>query len=149
MGETSIPRHGVSPLHPNRATGHERLAALLAAQSSKGLRTPDFEIDLLDCCARFPDGEEARFTRRQWQLLELLLRWAGRTVTTAGLATELFGDDAPEEAHQIPVLMLQLRRKLEPDVHAPRYVRSLDAETYVFDPEGGCHPRPLGSLPHQ
>jgi hypothetical protein len=44
--------------------------------------------------------------------------------------------------------MLQLRRKLEPDCHAPRYVRSLDAVTYLFDLEGGALARPVGSEPH-
>jgi DNA-binding response OmpR family regulator len=147
VGKSSDPRVGVFALHARRAGGRERLTALSAAQPSTVLRTPDFEIDLLDRCVRFVDGEEVRFTPRQWQLLWLLIRATGRRVTAADLAVELFGDDAAEEAHQIPVLMLQLRRKLEPDWHAPRYVRSVDAETYMFDLEGGADPRPLGSVP--
>jgi DNA-binding winged helix-turn-helix (wHTH) protein len=147
MGKPPTPDDRVFALHASRPVGHERLAALLAAPSSRAIRTPDFEIDLLDRCARFPDGEEARFSPRQWQLLELFVCSARRPITEAGLAGELFGDDATEEAHQVPVLILQLRRKLEPDVHSPRYVRSLDARTYLFDPEGGADPAPTGSIP--
>ena len=73
-------------------------------------------------------------------IVEVLVRSAGRPHTTAELAGALFGDDAPEEAHQIPVLAFQLRRKLEPDLRIPRYVRSPDAGTYRFDSNGGVQP---------
>jgi DNA-binding response OmpR family regulator len=139
------PRRGnVLPLHPSRAMGNEHLLALLAEPSLWAVRAPDFEIDLLDHCVRFPDGEEVRFTPRQWQLLDFLVRAPGRRHTAAVLARELFGDDAQDEAHQIPVLVHQLRRKLEPDLRAPRYMRCLDAETYLFDPRGGAQVPPLG-----
>ena len=73
MGNPSTPDDGVFALQASRPIGHERLAALLASPSSSAIRTPDFEIDLLDRCARFPDGEETRFSPRQWQLLELFI----------------------------------------------------------------------------
>ena len=148
MGESSAPFDRLLPLQASRPDGRERLTELLSAHCSRAVRTPDFEIDLLDGCARFPDGEEARFTPRQRQLLELFVRSAGRPVAAAALAVQLFGEDAPEEAHLVPLLVLQLRRKLEPDVQAPRYLRSLDAGTYLFDPMAGSCSPPIGSSPN-
>ena len=145
MGGTTSSSDGVSRFHPSSASRQKWLAELLVEQTFPAVRTPDFEIDLLDLCVRFPDGEEVRFTPRQWRLLELLVRSAGRRVSTASIAGELFGDDAADEAHQIPILMLQLRRKIEADRRTPRYVRSLDANTYLFDPGGGRRPLPRGS----
>jgi DNA-binding response OmpR family regulator len=98
VGKTSDPRAGVFALHASRADGEERLTALLAAKRMTVVRTPDFEIDLLDRCVRFADGEEVRFTPRQWQLLALLVRSMGRPVTASRLAVELFGDDARTKA---------------------------------------------------
>ena len=149
MGKASGPRAGVLMLHAGRADGDERLTALMAARPVTVVRTPDFEIDLLDRCVRFADGEEVRFSPRQWQLLDLLVHSTGRPVTVSELAIELFGDDAADEARQVPVVMLQLRRKLEPDCHTPRYVRPLDAVTYVFDLEGSAGRPPIGSVPRE
>jgi len=141
MVDSSEPVNGVVPLLPARTRGRGPLATLLAAQSSTRVTTPDFEVDRLDRCARFPDGEEVRFTPRQWRLLEVFIGCAGHPVTVDALAAELFAEDAPEEARHVPVLILQLRRKLEPEVEAPRYIRSLDARTYIFDPLRGIDPR--------
>jgi len=146
VGNPSTYDYRVRQLRADRLRGHDLAKALLASPSANTICTPDFDIDLLERCVRFPDGEEARFTPRQWRLLELLVNAAGRPVTDDVLARALFGDDVPEEAHQLPVLVLQLRRKLEPDTRTPRYVRSPTATTYVFDEDGG-QSRPLGSAP--
>jgi DNA-binding response OmpR family regulator len=146
VGHATHSGHRVLQLHATRVRGQERLSVLLASPSASSIQTPDFEIDLLDRCVRFPDGEEARFTPRQWRLLELLVALASRPLSAGGLADAIFGEDTPDEYHQLPVLVHQLRRKLEPNVHVPRYLRSLDADTYLFDPDGG-QPRPLGSVP--
>ncbi len=109
----------------------------MTAQLLMPLRTPDFDIDLLDRCVRFPDGEEVLFTPRQWQLLEFLVRPPLLPRSRDDLCVELFGGDGSDEEPHLALLVRQLQRKLERDISAPRYLRSVDAKTYVFDPSGG------------
>jgi len=105
--------------------------------------TPDFEIDLDGRCARYPDGEEVRFTPRQWQVLELLIRAVPRAVSTSRLAEEVFGADAgTEDLDHLAIVVSQLRRKLEPESDAPRYLPCVGADTYGFDPDGCGYRRP-------
>jgi two-component system KDP operon response regulator KdpE len=99
--------------------------------------TADFDVDLSSRCVRYPDGEQVNFTSHQWRLLELLVRAAPRTVSRACLNTELFGADAgPDETAALDIVIGQLRRKLEPDPNAPRFLRALDAQTFAFHPHG-------------
>ena len=141
MSGTPLPPFDVSELHPARSVGPAGVVDALTARVARALRTPTFEIDLLDQCARYPDGEEVHFTPHQWRLLELLVRGVPQPVTRASLNTLLFGADAAvEETCHLDILISQLRRKLEPDQRAPRYLRSVDANTYAFDPHGCGYP---------
>jgi len=115
---------------------------------ARTLWTPDFEIDASDRCARYPDGEEVRFTPRQWHVLALLMDAAPRPVTRGRLAQEVFGDDVDDEdLDHLTVLIAQLRRKLEPEPGVPRYFPCLGAESYAFDPDGAGSPSRLPSPP--
>jgi two-component system KDP operon response regulator KdpE len=99
--------------------------------------TADFDVDLSSRCVRYPDGEQVNFTSHQWRLLERLVRAAPRPVSRTCLNTELFGADAgPDETAALDLVIAQLRRKLEPDPHAPRFLRAPDAQTFAFHPHG-------------
>jgi two-component system KDP operon response regulator KdpE len=99
--------------------------------------TADFDVDLSSRCVRYPDGEQVNFTSHQWRLLERLVRAAPRPVSRACLNAELFGADAgPDETAALDLVIGQLRRKLEPDPHAPRFLRAPDAQTFAFHPHG-------------
>jgi DNA-binding response OmpR family regulator len=66
-----------------------------------------------------------------------------RAVSTTRLAEGVFGADAgPEDLDHLAIVVSQLRRKLEPEPGAPRYLPCVDADTYRFDPDGsGCYRR--------
>ena len=139
-------------LHPPRPTGQAGVVDALTFHKHRLLRTPDFEIDVLDRCVRYPDGEEVRFTAHQWRVLEALVRAAPAPVTGESLRQQTLDRDSLESDRQLPVLISQLRRKLEPDPRSPRYFHTLDGDRYAFDPTGHCHPsrrmrRPPGSGP--
>lgn len=141
MSDTSRLPFGLSELHPARSLGPADVVDALTSRIALALRTPTFEIDLLDHCARYPDGEEVHFTPHQWRLLNLLVRAAPQPVTPASLNTQLFGANAAvDKTRHLDILISQLRRKLEPDPGTPRYLRSVDAHTYVFDSAGCGHP---------
>jgi len=132
------PFAAVRELHPSLPVGGAAGLIALARQKSAALRTPDFEIDLLERCVRYPDGEEVRFTPHQWRVLEALVLAAPSAVTRATLTRRAFGPDGTQR--DVALLVAQLRRKLEPDHHVPCYLLAVGRGDYAFNPGGGHDP---------
>src|ERR1700733_8586849 len=121
MTDAPLPSARVSDLHPAGTSSRTRPGPVITLLA-RTIWTPDFEIDLDDRCARYPDGEEVGFPARQWQVLELLVRAIPRAVSTARLAEAVFGTDAgTEDLEHVAIVVSQLRRKLDPEPGAPRY----------------------------
>ena len=95
--------------------------------------TPDFTVDLADKRVT-RDGQDIRLTPTEWQLLEVLVRHAGRLVTQRQLLAEVWGPSYENEAHYLRVYVANLRRKLEPDPSAPRYLLTEPGMGYRFRP---------------
>jgi two-component system KDP operon response regulator KdpE len=70
------------------------------------------------------DGEIVALSRKEWALLALLLRHAGRVVTQAQLLRELWGPSHAEDTHYLRILAAKLRGKLGDDAAAPRYLQT-------------------------
>jgi two-component system, OmpR family, KDP operon response regulator KdpE len=98
--------------------------------------TDDFTVDLADKRVT-RDGQDVRLTPTEWQLLEVLVRHAGRLVTQRQLLAEVWGPSYQNEAHYLRVYVANLRRKLEPDPSAPRYLLTEPGIGYRFRPLGG------------
>jgi two-component system, OmpR family, KDP operon response regulator KdpE len=79
-------------------------------------------------------GADVRLTPTEWQLLEVLVRNAERLVTQRQLLQEVWGPGYQTEAHYLRVYMAGLRRKLEPDPSAPRYLLTEPGMGYRFCP---------------
>jgi two-component system, OmpR family, KDP operon response regulator KdpE len=79
-------------------------------------------------------GTDVRLTPTEWQLLEVLARNAERLVTQRQLLQEVWGPGYQNEAHYLRVYMASLRRKLEPDPSAPRYLLTEPGMGYRFCP---------------
>jgi two-component system, OmpR family, KDP operon response regulator KdpE len=95
--------------------------------------TGDFTVDLADKRVT-RDGQDVRLTPTEWQLLEVLVRHSGRLVTQRQLLAEVWGPGYQKEAHYLRVYMANLRRKLEPDPSAPRYLLTEPGIGYRFRP---------------
>jgi two-component system KDP operon response regulator KdpE len=107
----------------------ELLARLRAAQrgrdrrfaSQAQVRAGDLEID-------FPlrrvsiQGEEVHLTPREYDLLRVLARHAGRVVTHRQLIAAVWGAGAQVDAQFVRVLVGQLRQKVEAEPASPRLV---------------------------
>lgn len=65
-------------------------------------------------------GEEVRLTPREYDLLRILARHAGRPVTHRQVITAVWGAGAQVDAQFVRVLVAQLRQKLEAEPSAPR-----------------------------
>ncbi|WP_105384059.1 response regulator [Neorhizobium alkalisoli] len=78
-------------------------------------------------------GEEhIRLTPKEYDLLTLLARHAGRVVTHKTLLTSVWGPAHGEDLHYLRVFIGQLRQKIERDPSAPRIVRTEPGVGYRF-----------------
>jgi two-component system KDP operon response regulator KdpE len=67
-------------------------------------------------------GEAILLSRKEYALLTLLLRHAGRVVTQPHLLRELWGPTHQEDTHYLRILVAKLRQKLGDDAAAPRWI---------------------------
>jgi two-component system KDP operon response regulator KdpE len=70
----------------------------------------------------FRDGSPVHLTRKEYDLLRLLVRHAGRVVTHQQLLRELWGPGFTSQTHYLRVLVSGLRQKLADDPADPRYI---------------------------
>ena len=67
-------------------------------------------------------GEPAALSRKEYALLALLVRHAGRVVTQPQLLRELWGPSHEQDTHYLRILVGKLRQKLHDEAAAPRYI---------------------------
>ncbi len=97
------------------------------------IRTGHFTVDLARKVVTRGDAD-IRLTPTEWQLLEVLVRNAGRLVTQRQLLAEVWGPGYETEANYLRVYIANLRRKLEPDPSAPAYLLTEAGMGYRFRP---------------
>jgi two-component system OmpR family response regulator len=72
-------------------------------------------------------GKDVAVTAREWAILEMLARRAGRTVSRTDLLDGVWGDTSETAASSLEVLIGRLRRKLGADL-----IRTLRGEGYAL-----------------
>ena len=77
-------------------------------------------------------GEEIHLTPKEFDLLELLARNAGRVLTHRAILKAVWGPNSVNQPEHLWVLVAQLRKKLEPDPAHPRYLLSEPWVGYRF-----------------
>lgn len=82
-------------------------------------------------------GVQIRLTPTEWRVLEILVRNAGRLVTRQTLLSDIWGSEHVTDTGYLRLYLSQLRKKLEPDPSAPRYLLTEPGMGYRFDPTGG------------
>lgn len=83
----------------------------------------DLYIDLAN--RRVRRGEvDIQLSRKEWNLLSLLLRHAGRVVTQPQILRELWGPSHTADTHYLRILVGKLRAKLGEEATAPRYIHT-------------------------
>ncbi|WP_432698138.1 response regulator [Marinobacterium sp. YM272] len=109
-----------SPVSRNDEYRHERLS---------------FDGWILDLTARVlsrPDGSAEMLTAAEYALLEALVQAHGRVLSREQLLEETRGIDTDVFDRTIDVLILRLRRKIEPNPSQPRYIRTERGLGYQF-----------------
>jgi two-component system, OmpR family, KDP operon response regulator KdpE len=78
------------------------------------------------------DGKALRLTPKEYDLLLMLARHAGRVVTHKTLLTSVWGVAHGEDLHYLRVFIGQLRGKIERDPADPRIIRTEPGAGYRF-----------------
>jgi len=77
-------------------------------------------------------GASVRLTPTEWRILEVLLRHRDKLVTRETLLTEVWGPQYTTDTGYLRLYLSQLRKKLEPEPSAPRYLLTEAGMGYRF-----------------
>ncbi|MFT3889517.1 MAG: response regulator transcription factor [Arachnia sp.] len=109
-----------------------------AQESSPVARLGTITIDLAARSAiDTADGQRRpiRLTPTEWQVLDILVRNAGKLVTRQTLLTGIWGSEHAKDTGYLRLYLSQLRKKLEPEPAAPRYLITEPGMGYRLDLE--------------
>jgi two-component system, OmpR family, KDP operon response regulator KdpE len=79
------------------------------------------------------DGEDIHLTPKEFELLSLLAANAGRVLTHRTILRAIWGANAVHQPEHLRVLVAAVRRKIEPDPSAPRYIVTEPWVGYRFE----------------
>ncbi|QIK73241.1 response regulator [Propioniciclava coleopterorum] len=87
---------------------------------------------------------QVRLTPTEWQVLDLLVRNAGKLVTRQTMLAQIWGTDHVEDTGYLRLYLSQLRKKLEAEPSAPRHLLTEPGMGYrlVLDEAGQPGPEP-------
>ncbi len=79
-------------------------------------------------------GASVNFPLKEFELLEMLLRNAGKVLTRGQLIDRVWGSDYVGDTKTLDVHIKRLRSKIEPDPAAPKYLVTVRGLGYKFEP---------------
>ncbi len=79
-------------------------------------------------------GEAVAFPLKEFELLEMLLRNAGRVLTRGQLIDRVWGADYVGDTKTLDVHVKRIRSKIEPEPAAPRFLVTVRGLGYKFEP---------------
>jgi two-component system, OmpR family, response regulator RegX3 len=79
-------------------------------------------------------GSAVPLPLKEFELLEMLLRNAGRVLTRGQLIDRVWGADYVGDTKTLDVHVKRLRSKIEPEPSAPRYIVTVRGLGYKFEP---------------
>jgi two-component system, OmpR family, response regulator RegX3 len=80
------------------------------------------------------DGRSITLPLKEFELLEMLLRNAGRVLTRGQLIDRVWGADYVGDTKTLDVHVKRLRAKIEPDPADPRHIVTVRGLGYKFEP---------------
>jgi two-component system KDP operon response regulator KdpE len=117
-----------------------RLRALLRrikpAESASSVTFGTVEVDLVRRTVR-KDGAPVKFTAKEYALFHLLVTHRGRVLTHRQILREVWGPELEGQTHYLRVFMMRLRRKIEDDADAPKYLQTESGIGYRLTPSDG------------
>jgi two-component system, OmpR family, response regulator RegX3 len=80
------------------------------------------------------DGDARSMPLKEFELLELLLRNAGRVLTRSQLIDRIWGSDYVGDTKTLDVHVKRLRAKIEPETAKPQHLVTVRGLGYKFEP---------------
>ncbi|MFL6053307.1 MAG: winged helix-turn-helix domain-containing protein, partial [Actinoallomurus sp.] len=80
-------------------------------------------------------GDEVPLPLKEFELLEVLLRNAGRVLTRMQLIDRVWGADYVGDTKTLDVHIKRLRAKIEPAPSTPRFIITVRGLGYKFEPD--------------
>jgi len=120
----------------------DELLARIRALTRRAPAAPEESVRLgdavVDLAARsvIRAGAPVRLTPTEWRVLEVLLRNPGRLVTRETLLHDAWGPQYSQDSGYLRLYLSQLRKKLEPEPSAPRFLLTEAGMGYRFVPDG-------------
>jgi two-component system, OmpR family, KDP operon response regulator KdpE len=114
---------GVGELLARLRVALRHAAARGSGREQDTFTSGDLKVDL----ARrevFVRGERVHLTPIEYQLLAVLIQYAGKVVTHRELLKRVWGPSKIDQAHYLRIYMAQLRQKLEVDPAQPRLLET-------------------------
>ncbi|HVD53124.1 MAG TPA: response regulator transcription factor [Propionibacteriaceae bacterium] len=120
---------------------HRELVARMRAVLRRGQDT-ELLPDLLEAAGVRMDvarhevsvnGERIKLALKEFELLEMLLRNAGRVMTRGQLIDRIWGSDYVGDTKTLDVHIKRLRTKIEPDPANPQYLITVRGLGYKFE----------------
>ncbi len=100
-------------------------------------RFGDCELDLASH-RLLRDGEEVPLTPKEFDVLALLVKRAGRAFSRDDILQSVWGDDIVVTRRSVDRCINTLRNKIEPDPHHPAFIKTVRELGYRFElPEPG------------
>jgi two-component system, OmpR family, KDP operon response regulator KdpE len=84
----------------------------------------------------FLDGNPLSLTRKEYAVLAMLVRHAGRVVSQQQLLREIWGGTHVQDTHYLRIVLGKLRQKLGDDPTTPRWLKTEPGVGYRFLPGG-------------
>ena len=110
-----------------------RAAAAKTEEAAPVLEVGDFRVDLENRSVAVK-GSQVYLTPKEYDLMVYLVSHPGKVLTHRTLLTSIWGGESAEQTEYLRVFVGQLRKKVEPEPAAPRYILTEPWIGYRFDP---------------
>jgi two-component system, OmpR family, KDP operon response regulator KdpE len=110
-----------------------RRSAVVGEPEDQKIAIGDFSIDVQARIVKVKD-REVHLTPKEFDLLVYLARRAGKVVTHRALLSAVWGENSVQQPEYLRVFVGHLRKKLEPEENAPRYILTEPWVGYRFEP---------------
>jgi two-component system KDP operon response regulator KdpE len=130
-----------TPFGVNEFLARVRAALRRSCEDTADVTDLDFGDFRVDLAARrvYVGGLEVRLTPKEFDLFVYLARRPNRIIEHRRLLDAVWGETSREHPEYLRVFVGQLRKKLEPDPSAPRYLVTEPWVGYVFKPSPAIH----------
>jgi DNA-binding response OmpR family regulator len=96
------------------------------------VRFPGIELDVVELTVNRPGKRPVSLTKTEMKLLLTLMQHAEQVVIREDLLTLVWGDNYPGESNIVDSYIRKLRKKIEPDVTEPFFLRTVRGSGYKF-----------------